>query len=555
MLDSQDQRRLDRALTEAAWIDGENSFARVAGDAVAGLGDVMTFDHVATLVFPDSVEDVRTFLTAAGLDAGPAVPSVVVRDRLARRYGLSAQDLEVMIVRGYPRAGRQGGVEVFSLSRASADRLRPGLVTRERATEAEAHLAWQVAPENVDEVRRFCGERLGLTPDGGGYNPDEDARAGGRTVLYFRAVPGSTDLPGRWELTCSGHQPGVLAAHLDTGTKVPDKHTALLSILAGHWAARAVHVAAEIGLADVLREQPRRASAVATRTGCDPAAIDRLLRYLTDLGLVRQLDDTTYVNTELGRLLCSDNPFNDLTRLYGGVFYDAWSEFASTVRTGRTAFSHRFGGQEHFDYFASHPAVARTFDRSMQAVTRLAADELSQSYPFSAGATVIDVGGGDGTLLRAILRDHATVTGILFDRAHVSANAAAGHHATADGDRFRSESGDFFTEVPAGGDVYLLSRVLHDWDDEDCHRILSSCRRACRRGSTMLVLERLLADDKADSARGGLAAVWDMQMLAITGGRERGQAEYEKILLGAGFRVEEVKPLVVGLNLLVASAV
>ncbi|MBB5160012.1 acetylserotonin O-methyltransferase [Saccharopolyspora phatthalungensis] len=554
MLDSQDEQRLKTAIDQTTKLAGQDSFASVAGafaneEDIRDLPAEMVFDHVAALIFPDTVEDVQDFLAERGFDVCAPVSSAVVRGRLARRYGVAEEDLEVSIIRAFSRHEGQGGLEVFAVPRSCADRVAPGMVAYERTNNPESHLAWVVTGD-LDKMRRICKERLLMRPDGGGHNPYQDIESGGRSVLYFRlpAPLAQSDLPVRLELTCTGHYPDVLAAHIGSSAETSDEHTKLLSILSGHWAARAVHVAAEIGLADVLRREPLTAREVAQQTSCDPGAVDRLLRYLTHLGVVRQVGQSAYSNTALGELLRADNPFSDLTRMYGGEFYGAWDEFASAVRTGRTAFSHRYGA-EHFDYFADHPTAARTFDRSMQAVANLVADGLCRAFTFPAETTVIDIGGGNGTLLGAILRDNPDVSGIVFDRDHVSQHAAIEHG------RLGSASGDFFTEVPGGGDIYLLSRVLHDWNDEDCVRVLETCRRACHPNATLLVLERLLSDKVGDAPEDSLAAPWDMQMLAITGGRERSKSEYETLLMRGGFVLDEVRPLPVDLNLLVAKPV
>ncbi|WP_434442020.1 methyltransferase [Lentzea sp. E54] len=546
MLDRHDEQRLRAAMDIAARATAEDFLAGAVGGEFPESAR-MSFDHAGVLVFPDSVDDVVGFCVNEGYEVDEPFPSVVVRDRLARRYRVSARDLNVSIVRAHRRHGGQAGLEIFVLPQENAS-VHSGLVARERSTGAESHLAWFVPGDELEAVWRRC-RQLDMRTDGCGYNPNEHAATGGRTVLYFQAGSAASHL-GRLELTTSGHRTDVLDAHRSAEAENLDEHTALLSILAGHWAARAVHVAAQIGLADVLDSSRLSAADVAERTGCDPAAITRLLRYLERVGVVRQLDDATYANTEMGNLLHSSNPFSDLTRLYGGGFYDAWSELGATVRTGATAFRHRFG-VEHFEHFAGNPEEARTFDRAMQAVAELVADEMARTYDFPIGATVIDVGGGNGTLLQAVLREHDEVSGVVFDRDHVTTHAASLHHGEK---RFRTVSGDFFTSVPSGGDVYVLSRVLHDWSDEDCARILANCRDACQDGATLLVLERFLPEAGTPPRAGDLGAVWDLQMLAVTGGRERERSEYEKLLLDAGFQVQEMRALPVDLNLVVAKA-
>ncbi|MCX2729814.1 aldehyde dehydrogenase family protein [Saccharopolyspora sp. NFXS83] len=333
---------------------------------------------------------------------------------------------------------------------------------------------------------------------------------------------------------------------LRTSAAVTDPHTRLLSILSGHWSARAVHAAAELGVADQLRDRALTGVELAARLGSDPEATARLLHHLERLGLVSSSGPGGYTTTATGDLLRGDDPFSDLARLYGGEFYQAWSEFSSSVRTGGTAFGHRFG-VEHFDYFAAHPDTARTFDRAMQAVTELVGEALPGAVDFPAGSTVVDVGGGNGTLLRSVLRENSQVSGIVFDRDHVSADLGDDL-----GGRLSGAAGDFFQDVPPRGDFYLLSRVLHDWNDEQCLRILRGCREACRAGTRLLVLERLLPDKAGAES---LAPAWDMQMLAITGGRERHRDEYEKLLATAGFEVESAERLPVDLWLLGARAV
>ncbi|HEY3505919.1 MAG TPA: methyltransferase [Actinocatenispora sp.] len=546
MLDAQDSAKLRRLLDEVRRYGAQDSvaefFTGFTGGRDPGLDGVLVFDHAALLVFPEQVADVTDLLTSAGFAASEPVASVVVRRRLAVRYDVAEETLPVAIVRGTipsgPAAGR--GVEVFA---ATGD-LPPALVDGERANDTEAHFAFTLVnagDDALESVRKTFANRFALVPDGGGYNPFDGAESGGRSVLYFRTPDGSVGRSTRFELTGAGHFPEVVAAHLRSAEarfgQAPEK---LLSILAGHWAARAVHVAAELGLADLLAE-PATAADVAGRAGTHPDATARLLRYLAHVGVVRAAGDDRYALTPTGELLRADNPFRDLTRLYGGTFYEAWGDLLPAVRDGGSAFGHRFG-VEHFDYFAAHPDTARTFDRTMAAVTDLVAGEIGAAYEFPAGSTVVDVGGGNGALLRAVLRGNPTVRGVLFDRNHVTT-------AVDDEDRFRAEAGDFFTEVPDGGDVYLLSRVLHDWDDVDCLRILTACRAACGDDAALLVLERLLP---ADVGGFSLALPWDMQMLAVTGGRERSRAEYDKLLAAAGFRLTGVRPLPVDMNLLVA---
>jgi hypothetical protein len=216
VLDSQDEQRLRTAIDQAARLAADSSSSDVLDDPSAGgLAADLMFDHVATLVFPDTVEDVEDLLVGAGFSIGPLIPSVVVRGRLARRYQVAEEHLEVTIVHGYPRTGTGGGIEVLMVPRAMAEGVAPDLVARERASGDECHLSWLVASGKLEVARRACQDRFAMRPDGGGYNPHEDASSGGRTLLYFKLPPdrGSSMYPSRFELTYVGHEPEVLAAH------------------------------------------------------------------------------------------------------------------------------------------------------------------------------------------------------------------------------------------------------------------------------------------------------------------------------------------------------
>ncbi|MEU9406705.1 methyltransferase [Streptomyces sp. NPDC048281] len=551
MLNRRDEQRLLTALGRAADIARADGLVTAVVEASPALTRRdFVFDHIALLVFPDAVDDVSTFLQKRQVEVADPIESVVVRSRLAQRYGVNEQSLEVTILYGRLPEPAQAGVEVFILPSESAVAAHSDMPARERATEAERHEAWLVDGASLAEVRRVCLDRLGMIPDGGGFNPHEGKSSGGRTVLYFHLPTHLAGEPRRLELKSDGHWPDVLAAHKAAGAGAQEPYRQLLGLLAGHWAARAVHVATELNLNEHLRDGPRTVGQLAQRLNCDEKAVARLLRYLSRAGIVREVGDSIYLNTPAGDLLCADNPFADLVKIYGGEFYDAWGEFPTALRTGGTAFRHRFGA-EHFDHFAAHSDSAQVFDRAMQSITSVIAVDLAKTYDFAPGSRIVDIGGGNGTLLRTLLRSHETVHGTVFDREHVVGKTPADPEL---GDRLQHVPGDFFAEVPSGADVYVLSRVLHDWNDDDCVRILSSCRRACGPDATLLVLERLLPDEWSTPGSGELAALWDLQMLAITGGQERDLAHYERLLRTAGFRLAELCTLGVDMNLIVAES-
>jgi O-methyltransferase/methyltransferase family protein len=325
-----------------------------------------------------------------------------------------------------------------------------------------------------------------------------------------------------------------------------ENHERLLSIMTGYWRSQAIYAAVNVGLVDALDDQPRSPAQVARATGCDEVTIARFLRYLAGLRLVHQENDNLYVATGMAELLRDGSPFRDLVLLYGDEFYQAWGQFSSAIRTGNSAFDQAFG-MDHFTYFTQTQDSARRFDRAMAASTELIADQLGQVFDFSAATCIVDIGGGNGSLLKAVLVGVPAACGVVVDQDHVVAACTrelAGHSLA---DRITAVPGDFFHFLPASGDVYVLSRILHDWADEDCVRLLRVCRKAMSPPARLLVIERLLPEDGGVS----LASSWDMHMLAITGGRERTCQEYQRLLSEAGLRLGSVRSLPLDMSVLV----
>jgi O-methyltransferase domain len=321
----------------------------------------------------------------------------------------------------------------------------------------------------------------------------------------------------------------------------------LLALLAGPFRAYAIYAAAKLGFADGLADGPKTSSELAEHVGADPDSVHRLLRLLAGLGIVTDGGGDGFSLTPRGELLQSaPGSMRDLAICYGEQFYRPLAELTHSVRTGEPAFPRVFG-KPPFDYYAEHAEAARLFDGAMAAGSAFFA-EIPRAYDFSRARTIVDVGGGDGALLAAILAAHPSAAGIVLDRPHVveATRASLRRHGLAD--RCEVVAGDFFASVPSGGDVYILSRILHDWEDEPSLALLSACRRAMTRDSELLIIERVIPDD----GRPSLALEWDIHMLANTGGRERTEAEYHDLLGRAGFVPCALRPLPLDVSLLVA---
>lgn len=527
-LEPADLRRVQRAIDFVRSHDTASVLAEIlpalSTPEQAALAAHCRFAHVALLVVPHSLGGLRRDLCEAGLEVGDAAPSTVVRERLSKRYELPLAEIEVDILRATTTgpAGRPAEVEIFALIAEPGSALVE-VAEDERAAEHEAHVALAVGtadPVVLSGLRELVAGRGGMSPDGGGHNAHE-----GTTVLYFRdpAYPHR-----RLELACAGHFPEILETHL---RETPQPGTRLLRLMTGAWTTQAITVAAQLRLADHLADGVTTES-LARSTGTDHDSLRRLLRYLATLGVVRTHGDG-FALTELGGLLKAeaDNSMHPLALLYGGSFYESFGRLIDSVRTGRESFAEVFGAH-HFDYFAAHPDLADLFDRAMAASATMFG-ELARIVDFSAAGVVVDVAGGNGELLGRILRAQPHLRGVLLERQHAIEAARSTMDNFGCADRCDLVAGDFTQVVPEGGDVYLLSRVLHDWDDQQCLTILTRCAEAMPEHAELFIVERLLPEDDSDS----LAVAWDIHMLCNVGGRERTQRHYQELLSQAGFEL------------------
>ncbi|WP_326722436.1 methyltransferase [Streptomyces sp. NBC_00243] len=509
------------------------------GPELRALVERCDFSHAALLVFPPDEAALDATLADCGLVAdAPPRPSVVVRERLAVRHKRCAAELDVGILRPAVECldGARRWVEVFALT------VPPGadldtVAAHERERQHEAHVAFEVEAPDPLVLRGLCAVfgRYGATPDGGGYNPHENG-----TVFYFTAPAEAKTGYRRVELYVPGDHRDVLAAHLDEHRERQPAET-LLRLLTGAWTTQALAAFARLEVADAMDEERVVGLAELARdVGACAPNLATLLRYLTMLGVVSE-DRDGFRLTDTGALLRADTEgsMRALALMYGGPFYESFAGLDHTVRTGQVAFEQRFG-ENHFDHFARDPELAELFDRSMAAGSRMF-DPLPTHPVLNAaaeGATVVDIAGGNGELLGRILSAHPRLHGVLLERPHTVEAArrllgAAGHTA-----RCTFRAGDF-ADVPAGGDVYVLSRVLHDWDDERCREILRHCARAMPDTADLLVVERVLPADGSAS----LATAWDLHMMCNVGGRERRADHYARLFADAGLTLVGRTPL------------
>jgi 3-amino-4-hydroxybenzoate 4-O-methyltransferase len=322
----------------------------------------------------------------------------------------------------------------------------------------------------------------------------------------------------------------------------------MLRLITGSWVTQALHVAAALGIADRLAEGPAGSAELAAASGAHAPSLRRLLRYLAGLGVLAGDDAEGFRLTPVGELLRDGVPgsVRDRALAYGTWNYRAFGDLLHTMRTGQPAFEHVFGTNP-YDHLSRHPETARSFDRQMQSMAEFFAG-IPAAYDFSTAGTVVDIAGGNGTLLATVLAAAPHVRGILFDAEHVVKAARDVLAEQGVLDRCELAGGDFLESVPAGGDVYTLSRILHNWDDERCLELLANCRAAMRPGAALLIVEHVVPEDDPPVPLLGL----DINMLALFGGQERTVTEFRLLLDRAGFDLTSLHPLSLDHAVLVA---
>ncbi|HTC23172.1 MAG TPA: methyltransferase [Gemmatimonadales bacterium] len=319
----------------------------------------------------------------------------------------------------------------------------------------------------------------------------------------------------------------------------PTPFEAMRQMIGGCLGSQLAYVAAKLGIADRLADGPKTAAQLAAAVGAHPSSLYRVLRALAAFGVFAEDADGRFSLTPLGGPLRRSAPdsLHAYALLWGDTFWPAWGSLLHCVRTGQTAFDHLYG-MDPFEYLRQHPQAAEVFDEAMSNLTRIQATAVLAAYDFSGIGSLVDVGGGKGTLLAAVLRSHPEMRGVLYERPEVLPAARKALEAEGVLARCELKRGDFFASVPEGGDAYMLKDVVHDWDDEQASLILANCARAMGAQSRLLVIERGLPPGNVM----GAGKIVDVVMLAITGGRERTEPEYADLLSHAGLRVARVVP-------------
>ena len=317
----------------------------------------------------------------------------------------------------------------------------------------------------------------------------------------------------------------------------------LLDVVNGSWMSQAAYVAAHLGIPDLLGDGAKSSEELARATGAHPPSLRRLMRALVTIGICREHRDGSYELTPMGSLLRADvvDSLRSWTLYWGGSQWSIWGNLLHSVMTGENS-TKLITGIEAFDRLEADPEAAAVFNRAMVELTRLDSATVVRAYDFSAMKRIVDVGGGYGELLAAILRANPAARGVLFDRPHAIENGRRNLATAAVADRCEFVAGDFFDSIPGGADAYVLKSVIHDWDDERSKVILQNCGRAMHEHARLLLVERIVPLQLAASAAHRAIARGDLNMLVGLGGQERREDEYRALLSATGLQVKAVLP-------------
>lgn len=311
----------------------------------------------------------------------------------------------------------------------------------------------------------------------------------------------------------------------------------LMRLISGFQVSQAISVIAELGIADVLKNDALPIDAIAQATDSHPRSLYRLLHMLASVGVVEELAGQHFKLTPLGECLRSDSSSKRAAwARYAGRPYvwQSWGAMMHSVKTGEASFGHLHGANL-WEWRSKQRDETEIFDAAMSELSGAAGRAIASGYDFSAFDVIVDVGGGQGALLAAVLAEHRGTKGILFDLPHVVVKAQDVLRAAGVTDRCEIVSGDAFKAVPEGGDAYLIKSVLMDEDDDEAIAILAACRSAMKRSGKVVIVEHLLAPPNEHEAVFG-----DMTMMIMTGGRERTREELSQLFSAAGFRLEQV---------------
>ncbi len=318
---------------------------------------------------------------------------------------------------------------------------------------------------------------------------------------------------------------------------------ALLSLAAGHRVTAIIYTAAKLGLADLLFDRPKTSDELARLTETHQPSLLRLMRALVVLRICTEVAGGVFQLTEMGSRLAakSERSLKGWVIVEGEMLRAGWSGLIDSIRTGKTGNELAGLGQERFERMAESKDAA-VFNEGMASITRLLMPAVLAACDFSGVSTLMDVGGGVGELMRAVLKKYPSIRGVVFDLPHCAERAGQNLAAAGVAQRAEFIGGNFFEAVPAGADAIVLKNVIHDWSDERCALVLQNCYRALKPGCRLTVIDRVVPEKLEPTAEHLAVVLSDLNMLRGPGGCERTEREHRALLTAGGFRVTRIVP-------------
>ena len=330
-------------------------------------------------------------------------------------------------------------------------------------------------------------------------------------------------------------------------------------LVMAYTASQAVNAATKLGVAEVLGKGALTVEEIARATQTQPDRMHRLLRALAAFDVVKDLGSGRFELTPVGDCLRADSPTSvrSLVLLLGSEsYYTALCSLDACVKTGQNAYQLRHGLESSFAYYEKHAEAGRIFDDAMSANSALVGATAAKAYDFSGVSRIVDVGGGQGKVLASILKAHSSLRGVLFDLPRVVNGASSFLAKEGVADRCEAVGGDMFDSVPGGADVYMLSHVIHDWDDEHSTRVLQSCRRAMAPSAKLLILDRVMPEHIEPNPTVQANVLLDLRMMVGTvGGRERTAEEFKSLLNAANLQLARIIPTATPVSVIEATPV
>jgi hypothetical protein len=313
-----------------------------------------------------------------------------------------------------------------------------------------------------------------------------------------------------------------------------------MSLVTGMWAAKAAATAASLRIPDVLAQGPKTADEVAQAIGANPAAVYRLMRGIASVGVLAATPDGKFGLTPVGTALRSDVPGSMRAALVAEMapgHWLPWGDLEQAIMTGGPS-APKALGMDVWDYYKKNSAEGFLFAEAMSGISAMAMHAVLEAYSFSGATKVVDVGGSHGAFVAAVLQREQSAHGVLFDRPEVIEGAGATLQGAGVNTRVERVGGSFFESVPAGGDVYLLKFILHDWSDDECVTILRRVREAMAPNARVVVVEMLITSSGPPSP----APLLDLNMLVMLSGKERTADEFGALFAKAGLALKAVTP-------------